>query len=250
MKALITGASSGLGKEIAIYLDKIGYETILVARDEKNLNDVKSKLSNNCKIIVKDLTSTKDVYSLYKEVKGLEIDFVVNNAGVGQYGEYVNTNIDSDINMISLNIISVNILTKLFIKDMVNKDKGKILNISSLASFTPGPLMASYYATKAYVTNITLAIAKELKVKKSKVVISCLCPGPIDTNFNKLLNIKFGNKPLSAKYVARYGIDKCLKNKILIIPGLKNKVAKFFIKLIPLNLLLSINYKIQKEKEI
>ena len=250
MKVLITGASSGLGKEITIYLDNLGYETIIVSRDKKTLSDVKKQLKNNCKIIIKDLSNVNEAYELYDELKKENIDFVVNNAGIGQYGEFINTDINKDISMINLNIISVNILTKLFLKDMIIKNKGRILNISSLASFTPGPLMASYYATKAYVTNLTLAIHKELKGKNSKVKISCLCPGPIDTNFNKELNIKFVIKSLSAKYVAKYTIDNCLKGKTIIIPGFKNKIARIFTKLLPLNILLDINYNIQKKKEI
>ena len=248
MKALITGSSCGLGKEIAIYLDELGYETILVARDIYNLNEVKNQLKNKCKVINKDLSKVEEVYSLYEEIKNEDIDIVVNNAGIGEYGYFLDIDVNKEISMINLNITSVHILTKLFLQKMTKVNKGRILNISSLSGFSYGPLMASYYATKSYVTSLTCSIYKELKVKKSKVKISCCCPGPIETNFNNSLDIKFSNKPLKASFVAKYTIDKCLKNKLIIIPGIKNKIAKICVKFLPIKWILSINYNIQMKK--
>lgn len=249
MKALITGASIGLGKDIAIYLDKLGYETILVARDKENLERVKELLNNNSKIIIKDLSNIEEVNRLYEETKEDNIDFLVNNAGIGSYGEFTNINIENDINLINLNIVASHMLTKLYLKDMIKKDSGTILNISSLACFSAGPLMSAYYASKSYITTLSMGIAIELKEIKSKVKIFVGCPGPMATNFNNNLGIKFGEKPMSSEDVAKYTIDNCFKKKIIIIPGFKNKIAKFCIKILPMNIILKINYKIQKSKK-
>ena len=140
-------------------------------------------------------------------------------------------------------------LTKMFLKDMKKKDRGYILNVASSASFQPGPLMATYYSTKAYVLHLTEAIWYELKKEKSKVKVSCLCPGPVATNFNRVAGVKFSVKPLSAKYVAKYGIDKMLKGKLVIIPGFKMKCAIFFGRFLPDKVLMKITYKIQKKKK-
>jgi len=153
--------------------------------------------------------------------------------------------------MIDLNIKSVQILTKLFLSDFINKDSGRILNVSSSAGLTiGGPLFASYYATKAYVSSLTRGIYGELKSIKSKVTISHLCPGPVDTGFNKRAGIsKFSSKPLDSRYVAEYGIKKMLKGKLTIIPGAKMKIAMFFSKFVSEKLMLRILMSFQKGKE-
>lgn len=248
MKALITGASSGLGKDIAIYLDNLGYDTILVARDVKELNTIKSVMKNKCKIITIDLTVKEELYKLYEETKVDSIDLLVNNAGIGEYGEFKDIQLDKELNLIELNIIATHILTKLYLKDMIQKDSGRILNISSLASFSSGPFMATYYSSKSYLTAITTAIYQELKESNSNVKISLSCPGPFDSNFNNNIGIKFKSKVMSSKEVAKYTIDKCLKNKLIIIPGFKNKLAYLGIKFLPLKLISKINYNIQKSK--
>ena len=150
--------------------------------------------------------------------------------------------------MIDLNITAVHILTKLFLQTMVKKDKGRILNVSSVAGFLVGPTLNTYYATKNYVTKWTLGIAEELRQAKSNVHISCLCPGPVDTNFNKVAGVKFPINGLSSEYVAKYGVDKCLKNKLIIIPGFFVKTGAFFTKFVPYKLLLKIMFKIQQQK--
>lgn len=250
MRALITGSSRGLGKEIAIYLDSLGYDIILVSRNKEELIKVSKLLNNFTEIIVKDLSNIEDVYSLYEETKNYNIDLLVNNAGIGLYGNFNEIPLEKDINMLNINVVSVHVLTKLYLNDMIKNGKGAILNISSLASFSYGPLMSQYYATKAYITNLTCAIHKELKIKNSKVKISCACPGPINTNFNKNIGINFSQKPLDVKYVAKYCIDKCLKNKLIIIPGIINKICRIVTKFIPINILLKINYNINLRKNI
>lgn len=248
MKALVTGASSGIGLEISKHLDSLGYEVILVARDKEKLENVAKCLKNKSKIIVMDLQQVEDIKSLYVLVKNDDIDILVNNAGFGICGSFSETDLNNELNMIDINIKAVHILTKLFLKDMKRKNKGYILNVSSSAAFQSGPLMATYYATKSYVYRLTEAIWFELKKEKSNVNISCLCPGPVDTNFNKVANVKFSVKPLKADYVARYAVNQMLNKKLLIIPGFKMKLVKFLDRFLSDKFLMNIIYHIQKKK--
>ena len=223
MKALITGASSGIGREMAKYLDHLGYELIIVARSKEKLEQLASSLNKKPKIIVMDLMLESNIKSLYVLTKNENIDILINNAGFGTFGTFTETELTTELEMIDLNIKTVHMLTKMFLKDMKKKDKGYILNVASSAAFQPGPLMATYYSTKAYVLRLTEAIYYELKKENSKVHISCLCPGPVDTNFNQVAGVSFAVKPASAEEVSRYAIDQMLKNKMLIIPGFKMK---------------------------
>lgn len=248
MKALVTGASSGIGLEIAKYLDNLGYEIVLVARDKEKLEAVSKILKNKSKIIVMDLQQVEDIKSLYVLVKNDDIDILVNNAGFGLHGNFTETDLGKELDMIDINIKAVHILTKLFLKDMKRKNKGYILNVASSAAFQSGPLMATYYSTKSYVYRLTEAINYELKKEKVNVQVSCLCPGPVDTNFNNVAGVKFSVKPLKADYVAKYAIDKLLKGKMLIIPGFKMKCAKFFGRFLSDKALMKITYRIQRKK--
>ena len=150
--------------------------------------------------------------------------------------------------MINTNIKALHILTKFFLRDMEQRNSGYILNVASSASFQPGPLMSTYYATKSYVYQLTEAIYYEQKKKKTNVHISVLCPGPVKTNFNNVAGVKFGIKPQSSTFVAKYAIDQMLANKMLIIPGFKMKCAKFFSRFVSDKFLLRITYRIQKKK--
>jgi len=248
MKALITGASSGIGRDMARVLSSKGYDLILVARDKNNLNKLKEELSTNIEIISMDLSIPENCKGLYEQVKDENIDILINNAGFGNIGSFRKTDLDKELNMIDLNIKAVHILTKLFLNDFVKRDSGYILNVSSSASFQPGPLMATYYSTKSYVTHLTLALYEELKQMNSNVKISCLCPGPVDTNFNKVANCEFKLKALSSEYVARYAIDKMFKNKLLIIPGFSIKLVYLFGRFVPTKLKLKMAYHIQYRK--
>ena len=248
MKALVTGASSGIGLEMAKYLDSLGYEIILVARDKEKLESVAATLTNKPKIIVMDLAKMDDIKSLYVLVKNDDIDILVNNAGFGLCGYFSETDLNRELDMIDTNVKAVHALTKLFLKDMKRKDNGYILNVASSAAFQSGPLMATYYASKSYVYRLTEAIWYELKKQKSNVHISVLCPGPVDTNFNKVANVKFSVKPLKADYVAKYAINKMFKNKLLIIPGFSIKCVKIFGRFLSDKALMKMTYKIQKRK--
>ncbi len=245
---LITGASSGIGRDMARVLSNMGYDLILVARDLKALQDLKSELKTKVEIISMDLSVYDNCIKLYEQTKDKNINILINNAGFGDIGLFNKTSLDKEINMIDLNIRAVHVLTKLFLTDFIKKDQGYILNVSSSASFMPGPLMATYYSTKAYVTSLTLAISQELKSINSKVHISCLCPGPVNTNFNNVANCRFRVKALSSEFVAKYSIEKMFKNKLLIIPGFNMKLAYIFGKIVPTKLKLKITYNIQYKK--
>ena len=250
MKALITGATSGIGLDIAKYLDSLNYDLILVVRNKEKLESISSSLKGEPKLVVLDLEDLKKVKVLYLLVKDFNIDILVNNAGFGLFGEFVNSDIKTELSMIDVNIKAVHLLTKLFLKDMVKRNSGYILNVSSAAGFGPGPLMATYYATKSYVLNLTEAISYELKEQNSKVVVSALCPGPVATNFNKVAGVEFASKPLSSEYVAKYAIDNLLKGKKIIIPGFSIKLITFLRRLVPRNLILKITYNFQRRKRI
>lgn len=248
MKALITGASSGIGLDIAKYLAQKKYELILVARDRKKLEKIQEKLPTKVTIIVADLSNEQKVKELYVLTKGENIDILINNAGFGDFGYFTETDLNKELEMIDTNIKAVHILTKLFLKDMEQRDSGYILNVASSAAFQPGPLMSTYYATKSYVYQLTEALYYEQKKKKTKVNISVLCPGPVKTNFNNVAGVKFGVKPLSSSFVAKYAIDQMLNKKMLIIPGYKMKLAKFFSRFVSDKFLLKVTYRIQKKK--
>lgn len=250
MKALITGASSGIGKEMAKILSYKGYDLILVARRKKRLEELKKELPTKVKIITLDISSTFNCMKLYDKVKKEDIDIIINNAGFGLLGEFSETNIDKELDMIDTNIKAVHILTKLFLHDFILRDKGYILNVSSSASFLAGPLMSTYYATKNYVSRLTEAIYEELRRKKSNVYVGLLCPGPVDTEFNEVANVKFSLKGQSSEYVAKYAIDKMFKRKLIIIPGFKMKFICSMNKFVPKKLLLKITYNIQKKKDV
>lgn len=248
MKALITGASSGIGLDMAKYLATIKCELILVARDKEKLERIQESLPTKVTIIVADLSNEQKVKELYVLTKKENIDILINNAGFGTFGYFTETDLNQELEMIDTNIKAVHMLTKFFLKDMEKNDKGYILNVASSAAFQPGPLMSTYYATKSYVYQLTAAIYYEQKKKKSNVHVSVLCPGPVDTNFNNVAGVKFGVKPLKSSYVAKYAIDKLFEEKMLIIPGFKMKCAKFFGRFIPSKLLLKMAYQIQKKK--
>lgn len=249
MKALITGASAGLGADMARILSNRGYDLILVARRKDKLERLKKELKTDVQIIQMDLATTFNCMKLYNRIKKEEIDIVINNAGFGLYGEATETNLDKELDMIDLNIKGMHVLTKSFLKDFKDKNKGYILNVASSAAYLPGPLMSTYYATKAYVLRYTEAIYEELRVEKSNVYIGALCPGPINTEFNKVAGVTFNIKSLESYDVAEYAIKKMFARKLIIIPGITIKIGIFLTRFLPTKTLLKISYHIQKKKE-
>lgn len=248
MKALITGASSGIGRDMARVLSNLGYDIIAVGRDGNKLSQLKDELNTKVDIIALDLSDAESCKELYKSVKNRNIDVLINNAGFGDFGNFTETDLDKEINMINTNIVAMHILAKLFLKDMVKKDKGYILNVASIAGFMPGPLMATYYSTKAYIVRLSQSIYTELRKRKSKVVISVLCPGPVSTNFNKVANVKFNLKSMSSEYVAQYAINGMFKKKLIILPGIKIKLARILAKISPEKVVSRICYHMQEKK--
>ena len=249
MKALITGASSGIGLDMARYLSTKKWELILVARNKEKLEEIQEQLPTKVTIIVADLSNEQRVKDLYVIAKKENVDVLINNAGLGDFGYLTDTDINKDLELINTNIKALHILTKYMVREMETKDTDTyILNVASAAAFQPGPLMSTYYATKSYVYQLTEALYYEEKVKKSKVHVSVLCPGPVDTNFNNVANVKFSVKPLKSTYVAKYAIDKMLEGKLLIIPGFKMKCAKFFGRFVSDKAMLRMTYNIQKRK--
>jgi len=225
MKALITGASSGLGRDMARILSDMGYDLILVARRKTKLEKLQKELKTNVEIEIMDISSTFNCMQLYNKHKKDDIDIVINNAGFGIFGEFVSINIDKELDMIDINIKTVHTLTKLFLTDFRKKNKGYILNVASSAAFMPGPLMASYYASKAYVCNLTQAISEELRQEGSNVYVGALCPGPVDTEFNKVAKCEFSIPGMDSYIVSNYAIKKMFARKRVIIPGLKIKLG-------------------------
>lgn len=249
MKALVTGASSGIGYEISKYLAKRGYDIIVVSRNRQALENLKSEIKTNVQITCMDLSVVDNCVKLYENFKDENIDVLINNAGFGMYGNFDILDMNKEIEMINVNILACDILTKLFLKDMKKRDSGYILNVGSIAGFMPGPLMSSYYASKSYVVKLTQAIRKELKKSKSGVSVSVLCPGPVNTNFNNTAGVKFAVRPLSSEYVAKYAVDMLFKKKLVIVPGFTIKLARFFSKFTPDNILAEITYYIQTKKD-
>ena len=246
MRALITGASSGIGRDIARELSKRGYDLIIVARNREKLEELKEDLTTEVEIIAMDLTIDENCKKLYEQAR--DIDILVNNAGLGEFGKFTEADIEKELTIIKTNITALHVLTKLYLQDMIKRNSGRILNVASIAGFMPGPLMATYYASKAYVVRLSEAIREELNKQNSKVKISLLCPGPVKTNFNNVANVKFEINSLTSEYVARYAVNKMLRNKFYIVPGLTIKLAKFFSKITPTVVLAKCSYHMQKRK--
>ena len=253
---LITGASSGIGLEFARIFAKNKHNLILVARNKHNLNLLKKELLSQYKVDIQivpmDISGNIGATNLYKLVKTkkLEVDILINNAGIGTHGEFIEKNIQSDLDMINLNIITPTILTKLFLQDMLKMGRGKIFNIASTASFQSGPLMSVYYGTKSYLLNFSEGIAEEMRNSDIKVVT--LCPGPTKTAFEKMDKIEkrlFKNFHIAQpKDVAKYLYKNMETKKDILIHGNLNKFMVAFSKFIPRKINLSLIKKIQKNK--
>ncbi len=250
MKALITGASSGIGREFARYLAEKGWDLIICARSTDKLDALKEELGGvSVRVITIDLSREQDAYDLYEHLQGEEIDMLINNAGFGAFGFGVDVPLETEMNLIHTNVCAVHILTKLYLRDFVRRDSGLILNVGSIAGFSAGPKMSSYYASKNYVVRYTEAIYEELRRKNSKVKISVLCPGPVRTNFDDVANVRFSVKGLDPRYVARYAIDKAMAGKMVIIPGAMMKIGKFFERFLSERALTRLMYAAQSRKD-
>ncbi|WP_313529778.1 SDR family NAD(P)-dependent oxidoreductase [Anaerotignum sp.] len=249
MKALITGASGGIGRDMALILSRMGYDLILVSRDVSKMEQVKKHLKTDVQIISADLSVERDCFELYEAVKEQDIDILVNNAGFGAFGRFWEIPLEKELNMLDLNVRAVHILTKLFLSDFRKKDRGYILNVSSSAGFLAGPLMATYYATKNYVLRLTEAIYEELRKDGSHVHICALCPGPVNTGFNDRAGVRFALKGMRSFDVAKYAIDGMFAKRVVMIPGVAMKVAHVGEKFMGEKALLKVAYFFQHKKE-
>lgn len=246
-KVLITGASSGMGRSMAYYFDKLGnYELVLVARNKEKLEKIKKELKSKAEIISLDLGIYDNCIKLHEMVN--DIDILINNAGFGLFGEFIETDLDKEMQMIDINIRAVHILTKLYLIDMVKSNKGRILNVASAAGFLPGPLLDTYYASKNYVLRLSQSIKEELRRNKSNVKISVLCPGPVKTNFDNVAGVKFSLEGMNSDDVAKYAIDRMLKGKFVIVPGFTMKCIRFISKILPDSFLVRMVYNSQRRK--
>lgn len=252
--ALITGASSGIGKEFAKIHASKGRDLVIVARREQELNNLKKELEEQYNVqvltIAKDLTAenaTEEIVELIKE-KNIKIDYLINNAGFGGYGNFHERNWATDEKMIHLNIIALTALTRFILPSMVERRKGKILNISSTASFMPGPLQAVYFATKAYVTSFSQAIAEELR--NTGVTVTALCPGATKTEFADTANM--GNSKLfkgavDPNSVAEKGYNAMEKGKLVeITEGSSKFLVNIALPFMPRKMVLSTVRKMQE----
>ncbi|MDD6213888.1 MAG: SDR family oxidoreductase [Firmicutes bacterium] len=247
--AVITGASSGIGEKIAELLAEKGYNLVLAARRADRLASFADRLAVKTEIVCADLSDAENCYALYDRVKDRDVEILVNNAGFGAFGEFSELDLERETKMINLNVAAVHILTKLFLKDFVKKNRGHILNVASAAGFMPGgPLLAAYYATKAYVLSLSRGINRELKHSGSRVRVSALCPGPVRTEFNIVAGGEFAAKGISVDKAAKAAVCGMLKGQEIIVPGGALKFGRFFAKILPDCLLLSFAYRFQKRK--
>ncbi len=245
--AVITGASSGIGAAFAELLAKEGYSLILVARRRERLEEVRSYVESYmhpdaiCITHPMDVTRRDECDRLMELLVDQKIGVFINNAGFGDCCYFPDGDVDKELSMIDVNVKAMHYLTKLVIRRLTLQKRGYLLNVASVAGLMPaGPYMATYYATKSYVTSFTMAIAKELKDRRSRVYVGCLCPGPVDTEFNRNANVEFALPGISARACASYAIALMKRKKPLIIPGLSIKAVSFLSRFVPRGILLEL----------
>ena len=230
--AVVTGASAGIGSEFAKRLAGEGYPLILVARRRDRLEELVRVIHEGideeleCLIVEADLSKSMECLRLAKFIGNKKIAVFINNAGFGDCGCFLEQDVDKELKMIDVNVKAVHLRTKLVLKQMEKQNAGYLLNVASSAGLMPaGPYMATYYATKAYVTSMTRAVAEELREHNSPVYIGCLCPGPVDTEFNDVAGVEFALKGISPEFCANYAIDQMKRRKVVIIPSLMMQAA-------------------------
>lgn len=245
----ITGASSGIGEEFAAQFAKKGYALLLVARNEQKLRGLAAKYPH-CEIFPCDLGKEEEVKRLIDRLKEEEdLRFMINNAGFGSAGEFEEDVPENDLQMIGVNVRAVHLLTHAALLQMEKKNRGTILNVASIAGLMPGgPFMATYYATKAYVVSLTSAIAQELRRKKSRIQIFALCPGPVDTNFNRVAGVKFALPGISAKTCVSEALAGMKRGSVILVPGRLMRISSVLARLLPRGFVLKLISGAQKRK--
>lgn len=253
-RTLITGASSGLGKELAKLYAKDNNNLILVARNESKLNEVKKEILElynvECDIISADLSVKEEwerIYN-YTKNKGYFVNNLVNNAGFGDRTDFLEMDIDFQIKMTEVNCNSALYFTRMYLEEMVEKNEGHIINVASIAAFLPGPYMATYHATKGYLLLLGEAISYE--IRKTNVKLLTLCPGPFNSDFVSKAHNDYTFKkikPIEASEVAKFGYKKSLQGKSVAIVGFKNKLSIFATRLAPRSFVTKTSAKTMKK---
>lgn len=247
--AVITGASSGIGAAFAKKLAKQGYSLILIARRKNRLEQLAKQLQTKCVILQADLASLEECRRIYQAIADKPIELFINNAGIGDCTPFIIGDLDKELQMIDLNVRAVHFFTKRIIQKMQKADHGYLLNVASSAGLIPaGPYMAAYYASKAYITSLTRAAAMELQECHSHVYVGCLCPGPVDTEFNRMANVDFSLNGISAGSCAAYALKQMKKRQVVIIPAWYMRAAIFFCRFLPQDLYIRLVSKHQKKK--
>ena len=218
--AVITGASSGIGAEFARQLSARGYNLLLVARRADRLEKLSDQLTTVCEIMTADLSKKSECLRLAKALEDRRVDLFINNAGFGDCGPFLQTDLDKDLDMLAVNVRALHILTKKIGQKLYKQGFGALLNVGSCAGLMPaGPYMATYYATKAYVVSLTSALAQELREAHSPVYVGCLCPGPVNTEFNAVANVEFALRGITPEYCVRCALDSMARRKTVIVPS-------------------------------
>ncbi len=248
MLALVTGASSGIGRDMARELSRRGYDLIITARRRDRLEELAEKLPTRVRVIEMDLSRADNCRRLHELTAEEPVDVLINNAGFGVFGAFEESDLERELEMLDINIRATHMLTKLYLRDFLRRGEGMILNVSSSAAFLPGPLLSSYYASKAYVLRLTEAIHEELRRKGSAVYIGALCPGPVKTEFDRVAGVHFSVKGMDSGRVARYALDQMFRRRMVIIPGAQMKLARQMTRLLPQQMLLRAAWHLQERK--
>lgn len=248
MLALVTGASSGIGRDMARELSRRGYDLIITARRRDRLEELAEKLPTRVRVIEMDLSRADNCRRLHELTAEEPVDVLINNAGFGVFGAFEESDLERELEMLDINIRATHMLTKLYLRDFLRRGEGMILNVSSSAAFLPGPLLSSYYASKAYVLRLTEAIHEELRRKGSAVYIGALCPGLVKTEFDRVAGVHFSVKGMDSGRVARYALDQMFRRRMVIIPGAQMKLARQMTRLLPQQMLLRAAWHLQERK--
>lgn len=248
MRAIITGASAGIGRDIARALSRRGVELVLVARREERLRELAAMLPTRATWIAADLSQEANCRALYERLYGQRIDILVNNAGRGVFGAFDETPLEQELGMLDVNIRAAHILMKLFLREFVRRDSGYILNVASFAGFSAGPLFSSYYASKAYLLRLSQAVSEELRRRGSRVLVSALCPGPVKTEFDRVAGVHFALPGRSSSWIAERAVEGMFDRKTVIVPGWEMKLLRAGQRLLPETAITRIAYRAQERK--
>lgn len=247
--AVITGASSGIGAEFARQLSAQGYALLLVARRAERMQALAASLPTQCEIFPADLSKAEECDRLMQALQSRRVELFINNAGFGECGDFLEIGLDRELDMVDVNIRAMHILTKRMVQKMQQQGGGALLNVGSSAGLLPaGPYMATYYATKAYVVSLSRAVAAELRAAGSPVYVGCLCPGPVNTEFNAVAHVKFALPGISAADCVRCALAGIRRRKTVIVPGRIMAAGMSLSRLVPCGALIRITARQQKRK--